>query len=164
MVRILSWCGVLTESNHLFRPDSALKVLWWCLIWESQMTFSQPVYESDDAQAYWDVQVFGENGEVRTNRAGWSPNRQSRGQAIIYRPQNDLSVNQRSKPIPCISSSIFAILQFYNTQLILWVPQWPLVSFLATFFHAWNNGSKKTADKVSLAGSALACKAVGQAG
>ena len=34
------------------------------------MTFSQPVYESDDAQAYWDVQVFGENGEVRTNRAG----------------------------------------------------------------------------------------------
>ena len=67
-----------TKQVPLSRHDSALKVLFYEMLhdlglidelppWYSPVK-PKPVYESDDVQAYWDVPMFAEHQEMRSNR------------------------------------------------------------------------------------------------
>ena len=74
---ILSRCSALAQNKYLSRHDSALKVLFYEMLhnlglideippWYSQVK-PKPVYKSD-VQAYWDVPMFAEHQEMRSNR------------------------------------------------------------------------------------------------
>ena len=80
VAHILSGCSALAQNKYLSRHDSALKVLFYEMLhdlglideipsWYSPVEL-KPVYESDDVQAYWDVPMFAEHQEMRSNRVG----------------------------------------------------------------------------------------------
>ena len=75
---ILSWCSVFAQSKCVDRHNAALKVLFFekckdlklsesVLPWYSPVK-PKPIYESDDAKAYWDVPVYTEHNFVKANR------------------------------------------------------------------------------------------------
>ena len=78
VAHVLSGCKALAQNKYLFRHNAVLKVLFFEILrdlnlievvppWYSP-TMPKPMYESDDAQAFWDVPVFAEHQEVRANR------------------------------------------------------------------------------------------------
>ena len=78
VAHILSGCSALAQNKYLSRHDSALKVLFYEMLHDLELIDEippwyspvkpKPVYESDDVQAYWDVPVFAEHQEMRSNR------------------------------------------------------------------------------------------------
>ena len=71
-------CSALAQNKYLSRHDKALKVLSYEMLhdlglideippWYSPVN-PKPVYQSDDVQAYWDVPVFVDHQEMRSNR------------------------------------------------------------------------------------------------
>ena len=76
----LASCSALTQNKYLARHDhnSALKVLFWEMLRELQLSYSvppwyspvvpKPKHESPEAQAYWDIPVFAVSQQVRQNR------------------------------------------------------------------------------------------------
>ena len=75
---VLSGCSTLAQSKYLDRHNAALKILFFekCkdlnLVesvppWYSPVT-PKPIYESDDAEAFWDVPVYAEHAYVKANR------------------------------------------------------------------------------------------------
>ena len=78
LAHILSACPALAQTKYLARHDAVLKVLFFEIIfdmglidtmppWHSSIK-PQPVYETADVQAFWDVPVHGEYQELRANR------------------------------------------------------------------------------------------------
>ena len=78
VAHILSGCSALAQNKYLSRQDSVLKVLFYKILhdlklideippWYSSVK-PKPVYELDDVQAYWDVPMFSEHQEMRSNR------------------------------------------------------------------------------------------------
>ena len=78
MAHVLSACPALPQTKYLARHDAVLKVLFFDIIedlvlieasppWYSPAK-PQPVYEGAHAQAYWDVPVYGEYQDLRSNR------------------------------------------------------------------------------------------------
>ena len=74
----LSGCAALVQNKYLFRHNSIpevflfeilqnLKLMESVLPWYSP-TIPKPLNESGEVQAYWDVPVYAERQEVRTNR------------------------------------------------------------------------------------------------
>ena len=75
---ILAGCSVLAQNKYLLRHNMALKVLFYELLrdqdlleevppWYSPVT-PQPVYKSEQVEAWWDVPVYADHQEVRANR------------------------------------------------------------------------------------------------
>ena len=75
---MLASCSALSQNKYLARHDAALKVLFWEMLRELQLSDSvppwyspvvaKPKYESPEAQAYWDIPVFAVSEQVRQNR------------------------------------------------------------------------------------------------
>ena len=75
---ILSGCSTLAHSKYLDRHNAALKILFFekCkdlkLVESVPPWFSpvkpKPIYESDEAKAFWDVAVYAEHTYVRAIR------------------------------------------------------------------------------------------------
>ncbi|PFX32789.1 Cofilin/actin-depolymerizing factor-like [Stylophora pistillata] len=67
LTHVLAWCPALAQSKYLDRHNAVLKVLFFEVCKELELVDSvppwyslvsaKPVYESSDAQAYWDVPV-----------------------------------------------------------------------------------------------------------
>ena len=78
MAHILSGCSELAQSKYLSRPDEALKVLFYELLYDEGLINEippwyspdkpKPVYESENVKAYWDVPIYADQQEVRCNR------------------------------------------------------------------------------------------------
>jgi len=81
IAHILSGCSAQAQNKYLSRHDSALKILFYEMLHDLglineippwyPLVKSKPVYESDDVQAYWNVLMFAEHQEMRSNR--WMP-------------------------------------------------------------------------------------------
>ncbi|PFX12487.1 hypothetical protein AWC38_SpisGene23551 [Stylophora pistillata] len=77
-LHILSGCSALAQSKYLSRHDAALKVLFYELLYDERFIDEippwdspdklKPVYESENAKAYWDVPLYADQQEVRCNR------------------------------------------------------------------------------------------------
>ena len=75
---MLASCFALAQNKHLARHNAALKVLFWEMLRELQLSDSvppwsspvvpKPKYESPEVQAYWDIPVFAVSEQVRQNR------------------------------------------------------------------------------------------------
>ena len=78
MAHILSACHALAQTEYVARHDAVLKVLSFEILFDLGLIDTvppwyspikrQPVYETVEAQAYWDVLVYGEFQELRANR------------------------------------------------------------------------------------------------
>ena len=75
---VLSWCSAVAQSKYLNRHNAALKILFFEMRKDHKLVDSVPswnspvtpkaVYESPDAQAYWDVPVYADHTCVEANR------------------------------------------------------------------------------------------------
>ena len=76
---VLSGCSTLAQSKYLDRHNATLKILSFekfedlnlvesVPTWYSPVT-PKPIYESDDAEAFWDVPVYAEHAYVKANRS-----------------------------------------------------------------------------------------------
>ena len=75
---ILSGCSILTQSKYLDRHNAALKILFFETCKDLKLVESvppwyspvkpKPIYESDEAKAFWDVAVYAEHAYVRANQ------------------------------------------------------------------------------------------------
>ncbi|PFX34789.1 Ubiquilin-1 [Stylophora pistillata] len=78
VAHILSGCSALAQSKYLSRHDTALKVLFYRLLYNEgfideippwySLDKPKPVYESENVKAYWDVPIYADQQEVRCNR------------------------------------------------------------------------------------------------
>ena len=78
MALILSACPALAQTMYVARHDAVVKVLFFEILFDPGLIDTvppwyspikpQPVYETAEAQAYWDVPVDGEFQELRANR------------------------------------------------------------------------------------------------
>lgn len=78
MAHILSACPALAQTKYVARHDTVLKVLFFEILFDLGLIETvppwyspikpQPVYETAEVQAYWDVPVNGEFQEMRANR------------------------------------------------------------------------------------------------
>ena len=78
MAHILSACPALAQTKQVTRHDAVLKVLFFEILFDLGLIDTappwyspikpQPVYETAEVQAYWDVPVYGEFQELRANR------------------------------------------------------------------------------------------------
>ena len=75
---ILAGCSTLAKTKGIARHNAALKELFFELLkdrnliteippWYSPVQ-PKPMYENEQAKAFWDVAVYAENTELRTNR------------------------------------------------------------------------------------------------
>lgn len=75
---MLAGCSALAQTAYLTRHNAAFKILFLELLrdhglvntlppWYSP-TQPKPIYEGEKVTAYWDVPVFADQTEVRTNR------------------------------------------------------------------------------------------------
>ena len=74
---VLAGCSALAQSKYLARHNAALKVLFFELLRDLQLcegvppwyspVAPKPLYESPDAQAFWDIPMFAEHNHVRSN-------------------------------------------------------------------------------------------------
>ena len=72
------WLYRLAQNKHTTRHNAALKILFFEILQDLGLVDSvppwyspikpTPVYESNNAQAFWDVPLFAEHQEVRANR------------------------------------------------------------------------------------------------
>ena len=93
LANILARCSSLTQTKYMDRHNASLKVLFFAMLRDLKLADSVPpwysqvepkaLYESEDAQAYWDVPVYGRIAHFRSN--------QQRGH-VIWRPQADEGV------------------------------------------------------------------------
>ena len=79
---VVASCSALAQNKYLARHNAALKVLFWEMLRELQLSDTvppwyspavpKPIYESPEAQAYWDISVFAvsERVEQRTEKRG----------------------------------------------------------------------------------------------
>ena len=75
---VLASCSALARTKYMSRHNSALKILFFEILRECGLIdkipprYSQAVpkllYENENHKAFWDVPVYAENAEVRTNR------------------------------------------------------------------------------------------------
>ena len=75
---ILSACPALAQTKYMARHDAVVKVLFFQILFDPGLIDTvppwyspikpQPIYETAEAQAYWDVPVYGEFQELRANR------------------------------------------------------------------------------------------------
>ena len=75
---VLASCSALAQNKYLARHNAALKVLFWEMLRELQLSDTvppwcspavpKPIYESPEAQAYWDIPVFQVSEQVKQNR------------------------------------------------------------------------------------------------
>ena len=78
MAHILSACPALAQTKYVARHNAVLKVLFLEILFDLGLIDTvppwyspikpQPVYETAEAQAYWDVPVYGEFQGMRVNR------------------------------------------------------------------------------------------------
>ena len=78
MAHMLSACPTPAQTKYLARHDLVLKVLLFEILFDLSLIDTvppwyspiklQPVYETTELQAYWDVPVYGEFQELRANR------------------------------------------------------------------------------------------------
>ena len=64
---VLTSCSALAQNKYLAHHNAALKVLFWEMLRELQLSDTvppwyspavpKPIYESPEAQAYWDIPV-----------------------------------------------------------------------------------------------------------
>ena len=74
---VLEGCLALAQSKYLARHNAALKVLFFEMLRDLQLcegvppwyspVAPKPLYESPDAQAFWDIPMFAEHNHVRSN-------------------------------------------------------------------------------------------------
>ena len=72
---VLAGCPALAQNKYLARHNAALKVLFWEMLRELQLSDTvppwyslvvpKPIYESPKAQAYWDIPLFAVSEQVR---------------------------------------------------------------------------------------------------
>ena len=86
---VLAGCTAMAQNKYLTRHNAALKIIFFEIVYDLGLIASvppwyspvkpKPVYESDSAEAFWDVPVFVVHEEVTANRvdAGLSTIRQS---------------------------------------------------------------------------------------
>ena len=75
---VLAECLALAQSKYLARHNAVLKVLFFEMLRDLQLCEGVPpwyspvapntLYESPDAQAFWDIPMFPEHNHVRSNR------------------------------------------------------------------------------------------------
>ena len=75
---VLASCSALAQNKYLARHNAALKVLFWEMRREFQLSDTvprwyspavpKPIYESSEAQAYRDIPVFAVSEQVKQNR------------------------------------------------------------------------------------------------
>ena len=78
IAHVLSSCSALAQAKYLSRHNGALKMLSIELLKDYQLieagptwyspTQPKPLYQNDQVTAYWDVPVYADHTEVRTNR------------------------------------------------------------------------------------------------
>ena len=71
-------CTALAKNKYTTRHNAALKILFFEILQDLGLVDSvqrwysplkpKPLYESNNAQAFWDVPLFAEHQEVRANR------------------------------------------------------------------------------------------------
>lgn len=78
IAHVLAGCSALAQNKYLERHNAALKVLFYEVLhdlklledvppWYSPLP-PKPHYESSKAEAFWDIPVYAEHHEVRSNR------------------------------------------------------------------------------------------------
>ena len=75
---VLAGCTALAQNKYLTRHNAALKTIFFEIVYDLGLIASvppwyspvkpKPVYESDSAEAFWDVPVFAVHEEVTANR------------------------------------------------------------------------------------------------
>ena len=75
---MLAGCLALAQSKYLARYNAALKLLFFEMLRDLQLcegvppwyspVAPKPLYESPDAQAFWNIPMFAEHNHVRSNR------------------------------------------------------------------------------------------------
>ena len=75
---VLASCSALAQNKYLARHNAALKVLFWEMLRELQLSDTVPpwyspavlktIYESPEAQAYWDIPAFAVSEQLKQNR------------------------------------------------------------------------------------------------
>ena len=95
---VLASCSALAQNKYLARHNAALKVLFWEMLRELQLSdtvpqwyspvIPKPIYESPEAQAYWDIPVFAVSEQVKQNRVD----------ARFYRSREEESSGGRNEP------------------------------------------------------------------
>ena len=80
VAHFLTGCTALAQNKYSTRHNAALKILFFEILQDLGLVDSvlpwysplkpKPVYESNNAQAFWDVPLFAEHQEVRANRVG----------------------------------------------------------------------------------------------
>ena len=78
IAHILSTCPALAQTKYVARHDAVLKILFFEIPFDLGLIDTvppwyspikpQPVYETAEVQAYWDVQIYGEFQELKANR------------------------------------------------------------------------------------------------
>ena len=75
---VLADCSALAQNKYLARHNAALQVLFFEMLrdlqlaeavppWHSPAT-PKPLYESPEAQAFWDASIYAEHNHVKQNR------------------------------------------------------------------------------------------------
>ena len=75
---VLAGCTALAKNKYVARHNAALKILFFVVLQDLGLVNSvppwysplkpKPVYEANNAPAFWDVPLFAEHQEVRANR------------------------------------------------------------------------------------------------
>ena len=75
---MLASCSALAQSKYLALHNAALKVLFWEMLRDLQLSDTvppwyspavpKPIYESPKVKAYWDIPVFAVSEQVKQNR------------------------------------------------------------------------------------------------
>ena len=78
MAYILAGCSALAHSKYLQRHNAVLKIIFFEMLNSLDLVDSvppwyspsepKPVYQNDQAQAFWDVSVYADHVTVRANR------------------------------------------------------------------------------------------------
>ena len=76
--RVQASCPALAQNKYLARHNEALKVLFWEMLTELQLSdtlppwyssvIPKPIYESPEAQTYWDIPFLAVSEQARQNR------------------------------------------------------------------------------------------------
>ena len=71
VAHILAGCSVLAQSKYLQRHNAVLKTIFFDMLHSLDTggpSEPKPVYQNDQAQAFWDVPVYADHVTVRANR------------------------------------------------------------------------------------------------
>ena len=80
VVHISAGCSALVQSKYLQRHNAVLKIIFFEILHSADLVYSvppwcspsepkpKPVYQNDQAQAFWNVPVYADHVTVRANR------------------------------------------------------------------------------------------------